>query len=179
MSMKKKISGNFQKCLLLLIIFILSYNLALSQSNGNNTEHELWVNAQAGPSLGDQYLNVMASTLDVSYQVEGHWFAGVRGYLGGSSFTKEESGGTTIEDLGCMAGWFSQEKDFKLFATAGISYIHAQYFGGDYFYTAGVPFEAGAFYSPHHVGFGVSVYGNINGKIKYYGIQVGFQLRFY
>ncbi len=174
----KKIFLNTKYLIIIFTVLLSSVFKVFPQTEDKPVEHEFWLNAQAGASLGDQYLNVMASSLDVSYQIDGHWFSGVRGYLGGSNFKKNGSG-TTIEDLGCMVGWFSQEKDFKLFTLAGVSYIHAQYFGKDYFYTVGVPFEAGVFYSPHQVGFGVSVHGNINGKIKYYGVTVGLIVRFY
>jgi hypothetical protein len=62
---------------------------------------------------------------------------------------------------------------------AGLSGIHAAYPNELYFYTMGVPLEASAYYSPNHVGFGVTIYDNINTKINYYGVNIGLQIRLY
>lgn len=161
-------------------IFILFFynNQLICEENQCSCGHEFWIDVRAGAAIGEKFLNVMNADINLNLQISNSIFIAARGFFGGDGFRKDISG-TTIEDFGGMLGYFSQNKDFKLTVAAGLSAIHASYPKENYFYTLGIPIEAGAYYIPHHIGFGVTIFDVINSKMNYYGINIGLQIRFY
>jgi hypothetical protein len=169
------------------ICFILLFSLLTVKSYANDTDlinsHEIWANLRIGAALGDNYLNVMTSALDISMQVKSHFFVSAYGLLAGDKFSETANftngkSGAEILDLGGLAGLFFLTNDFKYSFSAGLSHIRAKYDGGGYFNTLNFPLQTSAYYIGKRVGFGVTVFDNINPKINYYGVNVGVQVRF-
>jgi len=170
------------KCLNLIItayaLFAVLNSPAYSQDKPKTTQHEVWIDCSVGAALGDKYLNVVMGGLGASVQLYGPVFIGVRGALAGNTFDDDKPK-VTIHDAGGVVGVFSNSKDFRLAAGAGVSYITAKYPDTDFFNVVGVPIEAGAWYCPNHVGFGLSAFCNLNSRITYYGLTIGAVVRFY
>jgi len=173
--------SHFFVCFIILIFLVTSKSYSTGTDFDNS--HEVWANLRIGPALGDNYLNVMGSALDIAFQVKSHFFVSAYGMFAGDKFSENATflngtSGAEILDLGGLGGLFFLSDDFKFTLSLGLSHIRAKYDGGAYFNTLNFPLQTSAYYVGKRVGFGVTVFDNINPKIGFYGVTVGVQVRF-
>ncbi|MBM2814896.1 MAG: hypothetical protein HW421_1658 [Ignavibacteria bacterium] len=157
------------------MIIILSLFLTqslFSQDKSVERNDKLWSDVRFGAVLGEDYMNAVIGSINVEYSLYGAFTIGIRG-LYGINWNDEHLKNTELKDFGLKVG-FSQIKDnFKFSIFSGITYLKGNFLSKD-FSVYNLPLEADVFYVGKRLGFGISIFDNINSAMNYYGMSIGF-----